>query len=456
MGRIIIFTGKGGVGKTSVAAAHAVCSASRGRKTLLVSTDMAHNLADLFGIDAGRQTRQVTDHLDILEMDPDWMMQNEYPGLRSALARLVGDRGTISRESDEYFLLPGFENLFSLLKIRSLYLSGEYDRIMVDCAPTGETLSLLKLPELLTWYMEKFFPVGKFMVRILSPVSKYRYKVTLPDRKTMDDIGDLHRQLVLLQRLLQDPEVCTVRLVSLPEKMVVEETKRNYMYLNLYGYQVDRVFINRVLPEATGNDFMDHWREIQKPYIRELESVFSTVPISRIPWYPREIRGLDAVEKLCGDVCSSPDIFNLPAPAHREVYEKTPGGYRLMIPIPGADQSEIRVEKYGLDLDITMGNHLRRIPLPASLSKARIAGTSADKEMLSILFSLPAPPESEMNEESAREEKIREREAKADKRKERIRRFKKANSRGLKEEKESVPDKAEPPAAGSGKDGPES
>ena len=431
MGRIIIFTGKGGVGKTSLAAAHAVASASEGKKTLLVSTDMAHNLGDLFETEAGREVREVMGCLDILELDPDWIMQHEYPDLSQVLGKLVGS-SSLEMNSGDHFLLPGFENLFSILKIRKMYFSGIYDRIFVDCAPTGETLSLLKLPELLTWYMEKFFPVGRFMVRILSPVSKIKYKVSLPNHKAMDEIEELHAQMVLLQELLQDPEICTVRLVCIPEKMVVEETKRNYMYLNLYGYQVDRVFMNRILPEDTGNDFMNHWREIQKPYIEELESVFVHVPITRIPWYPDEVRGMSAVKKLSLEILPSQGLFDLPERAEREIYVSLPEGYQLMIPLPGADHMNFTVKKYQLDLDITLNNYNRRIPLPNVLKDAKITDLIQEEDKLSIVFKLEK--QSEINEDSSREieKRKQKREAEKEKRKARIQRFRKGKDGGNK------------------------
>ena len=430
MGRIIIFTGKGGVGKSSLAAAHAVSSASGGKKTLLVSTDMAHNLGDLFDAEAGREIKTVMDCLDILELDPDWIMQHEYPDLSRVLGKLIGSNSLLETNPGDYFLLPGFENLFSLLKIRKLYLSGVYDRIIVDCAPTGETLSLLKLPELLTWYMEKFFPVGKVMVRILSPISKLKYRVSLPNHKAMDEIEELHARLVLLQELLQDPEICTVRLVCIPEKMVVEETKRNYMYLNLYGYQVDRVFMNRILPDDTGNEFMNHWKEIQKPYIEELESVFVHVPITRIPWYPDEIRGMEAVQKLSREVLQYPGLFDLPPKRDREIYITIPNGYKLMIPLPGADHMQIIVKKYQLDLDITLHNYNRRIPLPYILKDAKIADLIQEKDMLSIIFKLEEQSEEKKDISREIEKRKQEREAGKEKRKARIARFRKGKNGG--------------------------
>ena len=386
MGRIIIFTGKGGVGKTSVAAAHAIASADEGKKTLLVSADMAHNLGDIFQIEVGRYTKQVRDNLFLLELDPDMNMKEEFPNANKAISSLMGSGGAAFANLGDNFMIPGFENLFSLLKIKNIYEDGEYDRIIVDCAPTGETLSLLKLPELLTWYMEKFFPVGKMMVRVLAPVSKMKYKVTLPSHEAMNEIEEMHGQMVLLQELLKDPKICSVRLVCVPEKMVVEETKRNFMYLNLYDYQVDGVFINRILPEDTGSDFMNRWRDIQKKYVDELESVFAEVPITKIPWYPKEVRGEDAVQFLAGDVLRIPNLFEVNVQREKETYDVIDGGYCLKVKLPGARAEDIKVIAHEMDLDIKVNNYNRRIPLPNTLKGALITDIHFAEDQLGISF----------------------------------------------------------------------
>ena len=248
MGRIIIFTGKGGVGKTSIAAAHALRSARTGKKTILISVDMAHNIGDIFRTPVGKDITEIEENLWAVELDPYALMREDFPETQKSIFDLIGGAKKNLDAIGSHFIIPGFENLFSLLKIKQLYDDNTYDRIIVDCAPTGETLSLLKLPELLSWYMEKFFPVGKTMLRVLSPISNLKYHVTLPDRKTLDKIEVLHAKLLDLQNLLKDEDISTVRLVCMPEKMIVEETKRNFMYMNLYGYQVDTVFINRMVP----------------------------------------------------------------------------------------------------------------------------------------------------------------------------------------------------------------
>lgn len=366
MARIILFTGKGGVGKTSIAAAHALKSAEEGKKSILVSADMAHNIGDIFQKRVGGEPAELAENLWGLELDPDRMLREEFPEAAKAVRKLLLGSSAGAAELDD-FPIPGFEDLFSLLKIAELHESGEYDRIFVDCAPTGETLSLLKLPELLAWYMEKFFPVGKTMVRILAPVSKVKYHVELPDRKAMDEIGEMHEKLLALQSLLKDDSTSNVRLVCTPEKMVVEETKRSCMYLNLYGYQLDGVFINRVIPEGTGNAFLEGWRNTQQGYIEELHRVFCGIPIAEIPWYPGEVRGREALERICAGVLTDPSLFEVRVHTDREMYSAIPGGYRLTIALPGAAADEVKVSCRGLDLDIAAGNFLRRIPLPDTL-----------------------------------------------------------------------------------------
>lgn len=385
MGKIFIITGKGGVGKTSVAAAHAVRSADEGINTLLVSADMAHNLGDIFQVDAGGCVKQIAPCLSLLELDPYLLMKEEYPGVNRALANLSGRSGAAISEIADSYMIPGFENLFCLLKIRDLYRSGNYGRIIVDCAPTGETLSLLKLPELLSWYVEKFSPVGRMITRILSPVAKIRYRMDLPDDRDLDELGRLFRDLVSLQELLKDPEICRVRLVSIPERMVVEETRRSYMYLNLYNYPVDTLFINRILPENTGSGFMEHWRTIQTQYIRELESVFTELPVSRIPWFPMEIRGMEAVKHLCASALGDEDLFDRPVRTDNEVYEKLEGGIcSLTVRIPGGEREDVQIFVRDMDVDIRIRNFMRSIPLPGVLRGARMTSHQIRDGVLTI------------------------------------------------------------------------
>ena len=386
MQRIIIFTGKGGVGKSSVAAAHALSSAKSGKKTLLVSADTAHNLSDIFKVQIASKITKITENLEALELDSELIKREMFPDVKNTMLNLMGTSGLSLKNLNENFSLPGFENLFSLLKIKEIYETEQYECIIVDCAPTGETLALLKLPELLAWYMEKFFPVGKKIVRVLSPVSKLAYKVTLPSAKTMDTIELIHQNLLELQELLKNNEICSVRLVCIPEKMIVEETKRNYMYLNLYKFQLDAVFINRIISDEVDNPFMQNWKKIQSKYIKELEEVFYDTPIAKIPWYPKEIVGKSALDLVCDSIESIPDLFSVKKVTKNEEYISCEDGYVLKIQLPFINEDELKVHHNALDINIKINNVNRCIPLPNILRKSYIVDTKLENGSLYIHF----------------------------------------------------------------------
>lgn len=384
MSKIIIFTGKGGVGKSSVSAAHAIKSAHDGYKTLLASTDMAHNLGDIFNTRLGKEPVTIIDNLDVYEIDPEYVMQNDFMEIVNCIDKMLPK--SQSGELNDYGIVPGMEELFSLLKISQVFESGTYDRIIVDCAPTGETLSLLKFPELLSWYMEKFFPIGKVAVRLLSPVSKYIFKVELPNKEAMNDIQRVYLKLLELEELFKNREITSIRLVTLPEKMVVEETKRNYMYMNLYDFNVDGLYINRILPDKMNNEYFSQWMEIQKKYIDQLEESFGMLPIYRIPWYDEELDGEQAIERICNDVLDKKDIFDTRVILEREHFSKNETGYQLSVTLPYADKHDMNLYQSQTDVVIKLGNFKRNIPLPNSLRNFNIKSAKFENNLLVIQF----------------------------------------------------------------------
>ena len=386
MGRILIFTGKGGVGKTTVAAAHARRSEKEGKKTLLVSTDMAHNLSDLFEQSFGKEVTAMSKYLDVLEIDPNYVMEKDFKNIMRAFQNMISSANVGSSNQEDITMLPGMEELFSLLKILDIYESGIYERIIVDCAPTGETLSLLKFPELMSWYMEKFFPVGKIAMRVLSPISKKVFKVELPDKTAMNDIEKLYMKLIQLQELMKDREVTSVRLVTIPEKMVVEETKRNYMYMNLYNYNVDGIFINRILPADIDNPFFDEWLNIQKGYVEELENVFVQSQVYYIRWYDTDLCGMEAIDKICDDVLTQPDLFDVKENLRGETYEITEDGYLLSLYLPCMRKEELDLHQSGTDVILKIGNFKRSIPIPNTLRDYSITSAKIEEQVLKIQF----------------------------------------------------------------------
>ena len=382
MKRIYIFTGKGGVGKSSVAAAHALRSAEEGKKTLLISTDMAHNLGDIFGRKLGKTEENILPNLDIYEIDPEYVMQEDFKEFVDYIRKTLSMAG----EMDEMGMMPGMEELFSLLKISEIYEKGTYDRMIVDCAPTGETLSMLKFPELLAWYMEKLFPIGKVGVRHLAPFSKKMFSVEMPNKKAMNDIEKVFLKLMELQELLKNRKITSVRIVTTPEKMVVEETKRNYMYMNLYNFNVDGLYINRILPQDIDNNFFDRWVEIQKEYIQCLKDSFAALPIYEIPWYDEELKGEENIKRIVDDVLAKSDVFKVRHITEREVFTQTDDGYLLEVNIPGADKTDIDLYQATTDIVIKTGNFKRNIPLPNALRTYVVSGAKFEEGRLRISF----------------------------------------------------------------------
>ncbi|WP_297428487.1 ArsA family ATPase [Clostridium sp.] len=387
MGRIIIFTGKGGVGKTSTAAAHALKAANEGMKTLIVSTDMAHNLSDLFNKQIKEEPIEVVNNLYALEIDPNHEMNKHYGSISKALKNMFPKISEENAESlEDIVVFPGIEELFSLIKIQELYEDEVYDLIIVDCAPTGETLALLKFPELFSWYMEKLFPIEKVALKVLRPISKIAFKLEMPSEVAMNDIEKLYVKLGNLQELLKNKEICTIRLVTIPEKMVVEESKRNYMYLNLYNFNVDGLYINRIIPKDIENNFFDKWKQLQNNYLDELNAVFINIPTYKIKWYEADINGIEGLNRIIKDSLDDENIFKVLKTTINETFEKTEKGYRLELYIPFADKSNFDLLESGTDIIIKIGNFKRNIPIPNAIRKYKISSAKLENEKLSIIF----------------------------------------------------------------------
>lgn len=379
--RIILLTGKGGVGKTSLAAAHAWASAAEGKPTLLASMDAAHNLSDLFGTPPAPTPREVAPNLHICEIDAVCVREDDYAHVVDAVASaLVG----VERGPDDPVLdVPGLDPLFYLLKVDELVRSGRYARVILDLAPTGETLALLQMPELLRWWMERLFPLERVAVRVLAPVSERLWRVRLPDARAMDDIERLYLQLRSITDLLKDADLTSVRLVTQAERMVVEETKRSYLALNLYGYAVDHVFVNGLYPAEVGDGFFGAWIDAQAAHLADLEAAFGHVPSTRIPRFASDIDGPEHVARLAGLLGS--DAFGV-RPTRRQAWAKTKAGGVLTLPLPHATRDDLTLTRAGHDLALRVGGVQRNIPLPASLLDADVSSARLDAGVLTITF----------------------------------------------------------------------
>lgn len=381
MDRLILLTGKGGVGKTSLAAAHAVASARQGRRTMLASMDAAHNLSDLFGCEPAPAPVEIAPRLDIIEVDPG-QVREEFADLNAALAGLI-----VSEDTEDVIDLPGLDPLFFLLRVQQLAESGDYDRIVLDLAPTGETLSLLQLPEMLSWWMERVFPVQKLALRALRPVAQPLWHIQLPNRRAMNDVERLYQRLQDMQLLLKNPGLASVRLVTLPERMVIEETRRSYLYLNLFGYSVDQVFVNGVLPDQV-DGFFRGWVEHQREHLTEIEDAFGHLPLTRVPRFASDLLGLDDISRLA-EVALDEHAFDVRENLAHEQYLKVDAGYDLRLMLPAAMSEQVHLTQTGADLSVRIGGFRRSITLPDSLRHHDVTSARLRDGVLTIQLRLP-------------------------------------------------------------------
>ena len=379
--KIFMFTGKGGVGKSSVASCHAIVSAQKNINTVLISIDPAHSLSDIFAHKISSDFTRVMDNLSLVEFDFAKILEEKFPNIKSTLAdsfRKV-DFSKISYSSS--FDMPFIVNILALLKILDIYEKEEFENIIVDCPASASTFSYLKVPEMLAWYLEKFFGVGKGIIRTLSPISKYRYKINLPQNETLDKIELIYKRLIKLQSILKDRSISTVRLVSLAEKMVIEESKRDFSYLNLYDYNVDGIFVNR-LYEDDKSSFTKKRLEIQEKYLREIENSFYSLPIYKLNLMKKDMKNIDDLKDFAKNF--DDEILDIKPIEDNQIYEKKDGAYVLRINIGKID--EVNVYKKGTDINIRLKDIKRIVSLPSILADVDIEKTQRDDDDLLIIF----------------------------------------------------------------------
>jgi arsenite-transporting ATPase len=325
--RTILYTGKGGVGKTSVAAATALKAAEAGKKVLVVSTDPAHSLSDAFDAEVGPEPKEMATGLYAQEMDQGRMLEEYWAEIGEYLTSFYEWQGTDSLTAEELAMLPGVDELFGLLMVRRYYNEGSYDALILDAAPTGETLRLLSLPGQISWYVEKIFPMQRRAAKIIRPFARRTNALPpLPEDSFFGALQRLYEAVVGVEDILTDAQRASVRLVVNAEKMVIAEARRAYTYLNLYDYAVDAVIVNRLLPEVVSDPYFEKWREAQERHLTAIEDSFSPVPIFKARLFDREMYGIEALEALGENVFGDEDPLSLffRGAAH-EIVKKTAG-----------------------------------------------------------------------------------------------------------------------------------
>jgi len=387
MGRIILYTGKGGVGKTTVSAATALRSAELGHRTVVMSTDSAHSLADSFDVPLGPEPVPVAENLWAQETDVYYNMKNWWGVVQEWLTALLVWQGMQEMEAEEVALVPGMDELANLLWITRNYGSGDFDVVIVDCAPTGQALSLLSFPESARWWVDKVLPVERRLARLAGPVIRGLTGMPVPRKEVFDAAEDLLARLAELHELLSDRRVSTVRLVVNPEKMVIKEAQRSFTYLNLYGYVTDAVVCNRLLPETVEDSYFSIWHEEQQKYRRRIEEAFSPLPILTAPLLEHEVVGVETLREMGQHLFGDEDPTRIYYPAVAQEVRAENGRYVLSLGMPFVSKDEIALAQRGDELTIRAGAYKRQVLLPRALAGRRATGAKIDGERLNITFS---------------------------------------------------------------------
>ncbi|OGO05644.1 MAG: arsenic-transporting ATPase [Chloroflexi bacterium RBG_13_54_9] len=384
--RVILYTGKGGVGKTSVAAATALRSAELGHRTMVLSTDSAHSLADSFDTTLSGKAEAIAPNLWAQETDLYQTLETHWGTIKDWMAALMAWRGMEEIVAEEMAVLPGMEELASLLYIIGYHDSGHYDVVIVDCAPTGETLRLLSFPDILDWWMQRLFPIGRTAAAVTRPLMKHLLGMPMPDDAVFASAEDLFTQLERMRVLLTDPDTASVRLVLNPEKMVIKETQRTFTYLNLYGYATDLIVCNRLIPDEVKDRHFDSWKESQERYYQMVEERFAPLPILTIPLFSQEVVGIPMLRLMAQALFGDEDPTKVFYHGQTHDIRKEDGNYVLTLPLPFVQKEEINLMRNGDELTIQAGRHKRNISLPRILAGLPVKEARFEGERLRIDF----------------------------------------------------------------------
>jgi arsenite-transporting ATPase len=387
--RILLFTGKGGVGKTTTSAATAALAASRGSKTLVLSTDPAHSLADAFGVALGPEPTEIDTGLYGQQVDTQRAFEASWRDVQHYLRDILEQGGVDPLEAEELTVLPGAEEVLALLELREQVADGRWDTVVVDCAPTGETLRLLALPEALRWWMQRMFPAERRVMRTLRPVLTHLAGLPFPPDSVFAAVERLSTELAEVRDLLVDPATTSVRLVLTPESVVVAEARRTLTSLSLYGYRVDGVIANRVFPDD--DVALDGWRagwvDAQRIQLAEVAASFPGLPVWQAAYAASEPVGLEALAALATAAYADSDPLEVLATPDPLIVERIgPDEFVMSVALPHAERRDVELVRKGDDLVLTVGSHRRALALPSALRRCVIDGAALRDGRLRVRF----------------------------------------------------------------------
>jgi arsenite/tail-anchored protein-transporting ATPase len=384
--RTILYTGKGGVGKTSVAAATARRCAAAGLRTVVLSTDPAHSLSDSLEVELGSAPVACGDLLWGQEVQAQEEMERHWEAVQDWMGDMLVERGIDRIAADELTVPPGMDELFSLLQIKRHHETGDYDAIVVDCAPTGETLRLLSFPDVASWWLEKVFPIERRLMAAARPFARTLLDVSLPTERVFDDVERLVVNLVAMNSILRDRASTSIRLVMNPDRMVIREAMRTYTYLNLYGYLTDAVVVNRVFPEEVDGGYFAGWRAHQQEQMELVRSAFSPVPILTAPFFEQEVAGAAMLDRLADEVFREHDAERLLYEDLSQQLVSNNGTATLRVALPFAEKGEIDLKKIGLEVVVRVGGQKRTIVLPPTMAAYRPSSAQFEDGALNVTF----------------------------------------------------------------------
>jgi arsenite-transporting ATPase len=384
--RTILYTGKGGVGKTSVAAATARRCAEAGSRTLVISTDPAHSLADALQLEVGGEPTKLAKRLWGQQVQAQEELERHWSAVSEWLGGLLMERGVDRIAAEELTVPPGGDELFSLLQIKRAVESGSYDAVIVDCAPTGETLRLLSFPDAARWWLDKVFGREQSMLAAARPLARMFLDVPLPDEKVMAEIQRLVGNLVEMHELLRDSSAVSMRLVMTPDRMVVAEAMRTFTYLNLYGYLTDAVVVNRVFPDELSDGYFGAWHDVQQEQLALVASGFAPVPVLRAPYFAHEVIGGERLDELGSALFGSVDATAVLHDRLTQELSVQNGRAELRLDLPFADKGDVKLKKIGLELVVRVDGYKRTIVLPGGMAGYKPTSASLNEGALVVGF----------------------------------------------------------------------